>query len=555
MSRAAVRQMAGLGLIGATAFVALMAVLSWASSLTGSRAETFGAVDIDANAISIVIRQEPPQLDSTRMQDVVSAMIAGHTIEGLTRYGTTGVEPGVAERWDIRADGATFWLRGDARWSDGVPVTAHDFVFAWATTVDPENASPYAFVMYVLKNAEAINTGKLPRDALGVRAIDDRTLEIEFENPVPYFESLAAFQTLLPIREDFYRSRNGRYAADVDDLLFNGPFTMTRWVHGSNIRLEKNPAYWDRDSIRLDVIDIPFITPDNTARLNLYRDQQIVDVDHLNAEALDQVLAARWPLGRFSDGSVWYLSMNQRPGRPTSNHNLRKALQLANDNGELLYKVLKVPSYTPTNTLFPAWLRGERALFVQEHPPPVVTQDLAAARKHLELARQELGLDAFPELVLLSDNSPIATKHGEYLQSHLKRTLGLDLRLDRQIFKQRIEKSLNGEFDIAILGWSPDYNDPLTFGDLFASWNVNNYGRYANPEYDAQVRIAQRSIDQGVRMAAFAEMQRMLIDDVTVIMNYERGVMYIQDPRLKGVVRRQVGFEPDYTRAYLVDAP
>ena len=188
MSHAALRQMAGLALIGTTAFVALMAVLSWASSLTGNRVETYGAIDAERNAISIAIRQEPPQLDTTRMQDVVSAMIAGHTLEGLTRYGKAGVDPGVAERWEIRPEGATFWLRADSRWSDGQPVTAQDFVFAWQTTVDPVNASPYAFVMYVIKNGEAINTGKMPRDALGARAIDDRTLEVEFENPVPYFE-------------------------------------------------------------------------------------------------------------------------------------------------------------------------------------------------------------------------------------------------------------------------------------------------------------------------------------------------------------------------------
>jgi oligopeptide transport system substrate-binding protein len=556
MSRAALRQMAGLALIGALGFVALMTALSWASSLTGNRPETFGAIDVDAGAISIVIRQEPPQLDSTRMQDTVSAMVIGHIVEGLTRDGPTGgVVPGVAERWDVRPEGATFWLREDARWSDGNPVTAHDFVFAWQTTVDPANASPYAFIMYVLKNAESINTGKLPRDALGVRATDDRTLEIEFENPVPYFESVAAFQTFLPIREDFYRSRNGRYAADAADMLFNGPFVMARWVHGSNIRLEKNPNYWNRDAVKLNMIDIPYITSDSSARLNLYRDGQIADVDQLSAEALDQVLEARWPLGRFSDGSVWYLAMNQRPGRLTANYHLRKAVQLANDNSELLYKVLKIPSYAPADSLFPTWLRGEQGLFRQEHPAPVVTPDIAAAREHLELARQELGLDEFPELVVLSDNSPIASKYGEYLQNRLSQTLGLRVILDRQIFKQRLEKSLNGEFDILVQGWSPDYNDPLTFGDLYASWNPNNYGRYNNPDYDAQVRIAQRSIDQRVRMTAFAEMQRLLFEDATIVTNYERGVMYVQDPRLKGVLRKQVGFEPDYTSAYLVDAP
>ena len=257
---------------------------------------------------------------------------------------------------------------------------AHDFVFAWRTTVDPETASQYAFIMYVIKNAEAINNGTLPPDVLGARAIDARTLEVEFENPAPHFDKLVVFQTFLPIREDFYRSRDGRYAADVEDLLFNGPFVMTRWVHGSNIRLEKNQDYWNRDAIQLNRIDIPYMMPDNTARLNLYRDGQVADVDHLSAEALDQVLQERWPLGRFSDGSVWYLTMNQRPERLTANYHLRKALQLANDNGELLYKVLKIPSYTPTDSLFPAWLRGAQGLFRQEHPAPVVTPDVGWSR-------------------------------------------------------------------------------------------------------------------------------------------------------------------------------
>jgi oligopeptide transport system substrate-binding protein len=410
MSRAALRQLVWLGTLGLVALIVLMTALAWASSRTGGRPETFGAVDFERNAISTSIRFEPRQLDTTRTNDTTSGMIVGHVIEGLTRYdANANIKPGVAERWDIRADGATFWLRNDARWSDGAPVTAHDFVFAWRTVVDPATASQYAFIMYAIKNAEAINNGKLPREMLGVRAVDDRTLEVEFENSAPYFDKLVAFYTFNPIREDFYRSRNGRYGADVEDLLFNGPFVMTRWVHGSNIRLEKNPGYWNRDAVKLDLVDIPYITSDLTARLNLYRDRQIADVDHLTAEALDQVLPERWPIGRFSDGSVWYLMPNQRPGRATANYHLRKALQLANDNGELLYKVLKVPSFAPTDSFFPAWLRGVHGLFRQEHPAPVVTPNLVEARRHLALARQELGVEEVPELVVLSDNSPVIT--------------------------------------------------------------------------------------------------------------------------------------------------
>jgi oligopeptide transport system substrate-binding protein len=556
MSRVAVRQLLWLGALATAGFIVLMAALAWASSLTGGGGAATRAIDFEAGTITTSIRDEPPNLDSTQATDTYSGMILGHVIEGLLRYDEhNDLAPGVAERWDVRTDGATFWLREDARWSDGQPVTAHDFVFAWQTVVDPANASQYAFIFYVIKNGEAINTGQLPRDALGVRAVGDRQLEVEFENPVAFFDKLAAFTTYLPIREDFHASRSGRYAADADDLLYNGPFMITRWVHGASLRLEKNPYYWDRDKVPLNAVDIAYITRDAVARLNLFQDGRIVDVDFIPGEALDQVLQQRWPLGRYGDGSVWYMSFNNRPDRIPRSWHFRRALQLVNDPAELVYKVLKTPSYTVAESLFPSWLKGEHGLLRQEYPPPKVNFDLAAAREHLELAKQELGLTAFPPIVMLSDDTPAAITHSEYLQDQLRRTLGLEIRIDRQNFRQRIAKSQAGEFDIVLLGWGPDFDDPLTFGDLFASWNLANYGRYNNPELDAQVRIAQQSIDPGVRMAAFGEIQRILIEDVAAILYYERGVMYVQDPRLKGVTRRAVGPFVDYTRAYIVENP
>jgi oligopeptide transport system substrate-binding protein len=556
MSRAAVRQLLWLGALGTAAFVTLMVALAWASSLTSSGRATFGAVDFERNAISISIAQEPPQMDSTRMTDSVSGMLAAHMFEGLLRYDAHGnLAPGVAERWDVRTDGATFWLRQNALWSDGKPVTAHDFVFSWRRVVDPANASQYAFIFYVIKNGEAINSGKMPPTELGVRAADDRTIEVAFENPVAYFEKLVAFPTYLPMREDFFLSRNGRYAADADDLLYNGPFRMTEWVHGSSIRLEKNPTYWNRDAVKLDLIDIPYITSDGNAVLNLFRDRQIADVVGLGSESLDQALEERWPLGRFSDGSVWFLVPNHRPGRLTNNYNVRKALQLANDNGELVNRVLKVPSYTVADSLFPSWLKGEHGLFKQEYPPPIVTPDPAAARRHLETARQELGLDSFPPLVILVDDTAGGTKNAEYLQNLFARVLGLDIRIDKQIFRQRLAKAEAGDFDIVVYGWGPDFDDPLTFGDLYASWNLNNNAKYNNPKLDAQVRIAQRSLNQAERMAAFGEIQRILIEDVVIIPNYERGLMYVQDSRLKGVAHHAIGAQSDYTGAFLVADP
>jgi oligopeptide transport system substrate-binding protein len=557
MSRAAVRQMLWLGAAGTAAFIALMAALSWAGSLTGGGATATKAYDFETQTITTSIRSEPPQLDSTRQQDTTSDMIIGHVIEGLGRYDDkNGIAPGVAEHWEIGTDEATFWLREDSLWSDGKPVTAHDFVFAWRTVVDPATASEYAFIAYIIKNGEAINNGELPPSELGAYAVSDRVLKVEFENPIAYFEKLIAFSTFAPIREDFYRSRNGRYAADADDLLYNGPFRITRWVHGASLRMEKNPTYWNRDAIKLNAIDIAYITTDANARLNLFADGRVADVDHIPGEALEQALQNRWHLGRFADGSVWYLEVNQRPDRPVGrNLHFRKALQLANDPGELVNKVLGMPSYTVAESLFPAFIAGAEGLFRDEYPPPTIQPDPAAAREHLEMARRELGLEEFPPLVLLSQDTPAAVKHSEYLQDKLRRVLGLDVRVDRQIFKQYLDKANDGEFDILISGWNPDFNDPMTFADLFTTWNDNNRGHYENLALDRKVRAAQQSLDPRTRMAAFGEIQRILFEDAAIILNYDRGVMYVQDPHLKGVIRRAVGPEPDYTHAYVVENP
>ena len=555
MSRHAVRQVLWLGAIGTTGFIALMVALAWASSATGGGSLVGRAIDVETKTITRALAQEPPQLDSTRATDQVSLFVLGHIMEGLLRYDASNrLVPGVAERWDVRPDGATFWLRDDARWSDGRPVTAHDFAFAWRTILDPANASEYAFILYYLKNAEAINAGRMPPEALGVTAAGDLVLEVEFERPVAFFDKLVAFAVYFPVREDFYVSRDGRYGADTEDLLYNGPFMMTRWAHGAHVRLEKNPHYWNRDTVMLNVIDMPYVTSDTGAVVNLFKDGSIVSAT-LGAEQLDDAMKLRWDLGRYSDGSVFYLDFNFRPERLTSNLHLRKALQYVNDPGELVNKVIALPGYQPAVSLFPAWLTGVERSFRQEYPPLTISPDLEKARQHLELAKRELGVAELPPLVLLTGDAPIANKQAEYFQNLFSRALGIEIRIDKQIFKQRLEKMTSGDFDIVAAGWGPDFADPLTYGDLYASWNGNNRGKYNNPELDDQVRIAQNSVDPRTRMDAFGEIQRILIEDAVHLPNYERGNVYVQDPRLKGVVHRAVGTDPDYSQAYLIENP
>jgi oligopeptide transport system substrate-binding protein len=550
-TRTAGRQLALLALFGILAFIALAMLLGWLSKLTSGGGSLSEAIDPLTGTITLAMASEPPQLDSTRATDQVSGFVLGHVMESLLRRGPgTKLLPGVAERWEINEKGATFWLRADARWSDGKPVTAHDFVFAWRKIVEPANASEYAFFVYSIKNGEAINRGELPIESLGVRAVDDRTLAVDFERPTPYFEKLVVYATYGPVRQDFYEACNGRYGADADTILYNGPFRISKWVHGAQLRFEKNPYYWGADRIKLNVIDMPYVTSDANAVLNLYKDGKIATAP-LNAETLDDALEHRWKINRFNDGSVFYTEFNHRPGRLTTNVNLRRALSLVSDPGELVYKVMKVPGNLPGVSLFPAWLPGVNGLFRQEYPPKPVHVDVAEARRYLELAKQELGIETMPPLVLLTGDDPVSGPQAEYLQNVLKRTLDIDVKIDKQIFKQRLAKMTAGEFDLVAAGWGPDYDDPLTFGDLFSSWNKNNRGMYSNPELDRYVRIAQSSLDPKVRMDAFGAIQRIIQDDVVIIPSYERGLVYVRNPRLNGIVRRVVGADPDYINAYI----
>ncbi len=527
----------------------LMLGLSWASGTGGGGK----GVDAATGTVTLVLSTEPPQLDSTLTTDTISGMVLGHVMEGLLRPDQNNeLAGGAAERWEITDTGATFWLRPNARWSDGKPVTAHDFVFAWRRAVDPATASGYASILFGIRNAEAINKGQLPLTALGVKALDDRTLQVDLARPVPYFDKLMSFAVFNPIREDFYRATAGRYGADTDTLLYNGPFIIKRWVHGASLRLEKNPNYWNPLLVRIKVLDFAYVTSDASAQINLFKDGQIGFTGVADTN-LNEAMTQHWKLNRFMNGAVFYLEFNHRKGRLTANHNLRKAIQLVLDPDELVYRVIKMPGWLPGRTLFPIGLQGVEGPFRREYPPTPVAVDPVAARQYLQRAKKELRLKELPPLMLLSGDSPLTDKQAEYYQETLKRELGLDIRIDRQIFKQRLAKMTAGEFDMVLAGWSPDYADPLTFGDLFASWNLNNRGRYNNPELDRLVAVAQNSTDPRVRMDAFGGIQRILIKDAVTLPNYEDASLYVTDPRITGLVRRVAGFDPDFTHIRILD--
>jgi oligopeptide transport system substrate-binding protein len=402
-----------------------------------------------------------------------------------------------------------------------------------------------------VKNAEAVNGGKLPTSALGVRARDDRTLEVELERPTGYFLGLTAFATYLPVREDFYRARPGRYAADAGDLLSNGPFILTSWIHAASLTLERNALYWDAARVQIDRIEVPYFTGDPSTRYNLFKDGKI-DQTGLDKDLLGRAQADRFKMKSFTAGSVFYAEFNHRPGRVTSNLHLRRAIRLVFDPSEYVSKVIGIPGTRPGLSLIPSWVPGVERPFRKEYPLTPVRPDLDEARRELELARAELG-GKVPPLSWLTQDDPFTAREAEYFQYLLSSRLGVALKIDKQTFKQRLAKMTSGDFDIVSAGWGPDYADAMTFADLFASWNENNRGRWRNERFDALIRKAQATVEPRARMDAMAEAERILLDEVAILPKSEAGSIYLVSPRLTGVVRHVVGPDPDYTQARLQD--
>lgn len=509
------------------------------------------AVDFDKQQVTIALTQEPPNLNTMRTTDLVSFFVLGHIMEGLLRYDKRGrLIPAVAESFQMENREVVFNLRKEALWSDGKPVTAHDFEFAWRKMVDPEFAAPYAAILFPVLNAEAIHKGNKPVSSLGVNAVDAHTLKVTLEVPLAYFPGMMVHAAFYPVREDFFLLQGEKYGADPANLLYNGPFKLSRWTHGASLIMDKNPGYWDADQITLNRINIGYITADNRARLNLFRDNGIA-VARLDAETIKDAVSQRLKVRTFVTGGIAYLQFNMREERPSHIKSLRKAIQATLDPEVFVNKVIAVPGYKPAFSLFPSWINGTDKKFLEEYPPIVDAHNPQHAKRWMVEARMSFK-GRIPPLTLLTVSSPTGLKIAEYVQGMLNTELGLDIRIDNQTFKQYLVKANSGDFDISIASWFPDFDDIMTYADLLASWNPNNRGKYQNNDYDNWLGIVQKSSNSLDRMSAGAELQKIIHEDAMVIPLLETGSAYLLHPKLKGLVRRVIGPDPDYTYARII---
>lgn len=505
-------------------------------------------VDPDNNSITLALQSEPPNMDSSLSSDTTSSLVLTLITEGLTKIDRRGeVVPGMAERWEQDGLEVTFYLR-DALWSDGKPVTAHDFEYSFKRLVDPKTgAAGSTYFVYILEHGQEILDGKRPVEDLSVKALDDKTLWLRLSRPAPYYLTVFTGTAYRPLRQDFVEAQDGRYGADADRILFNGPFSMTSWVHSASLNVVKNSNYYANNTIPLNEIDFGYITADTRSLLNLYKDEQLAAL-RLNEEILKDTLNSGIRVRRASTNCISWIMLNQDPNRITSNKKLREAIRYALDRDRYANTIVGLPGTILIDSQFSTNLQGQKGQFIKEFPPREIEYNLTKGRQLVEEAKAELGVDEIPPIIMLiNENRQI---EGEFVQSQLVNALGLDVKVDKQTFKQSIAKFYAGDFDIARSGFCGGvFKDPVFFAGLFTSTSAFNFMAFNSPRYDELMNFTHFSTDQQARMEAFNEMQHILYDEVAIIPTIQSAWVYIQDNNVRGLQRFPAA---DFSKARIV---
>lgn len=483
---------------------------------------------------------EAETVDPAKCTDQVSMRLGESLFEGLCRLNAQGKsEPGMAERWDVSPDKRryTFHLRPGVVWSDGTPVTAQDFVHSWQRVLEPETASDYAPQLFPLVNAQAYNEGTLKDfSKVGVRAIDDRTLETTLENPIPYWIDLCAFLTLSPVHTPTVE----KYGSGWDrpgKLVGNGPFLLEEWLIDERIRLRKNPRYWDAAHVQFNTVDVLPITEANTA-LNYFMTGQadlVMDKGMVPVSLVDALKKQEWfHTGMFL--GTWFIRANvTKP--PFNDPRVRRAFALAVDKKRIVENITRLGER-------PAFSFAPPGAGHNYQPPPSPEFDPAAASKLLAEAGFPGGR-GLPRVEYLYLPLPVEKNIAIELQDMWKKNLGVEVNLVKQEQKVWLASMRELSYQLCRSSWVGDYNDPNTFLECFTIGNGNNRTGWESKRYDELIAAAAREADPDKRNGIFQQAEKLLVtDEAPIIPVYHYvGVMFRRD-NLMGVESNLIDDHP-----------
>lgn len=437
-------------------------------------------------------------------------------------------QPAGAETVDISDDKLvyTFHLREDATWSNGDPVVATDYEFAWQQALNPEVASDYAYMLYFIHNAEPYFNGEVEWSEVGVKVIDDYTLEVTLDNPLPYATDLFAFPTLAPINQKFYEEVGAdKYATDAEYFCCNGMYELTEWSHNSEIVFEKREEYWNADAVGPDEIVYKIIT-DSQAGLNSYLSREIDYTDLDSGEVVQQAEAAGFEVGVKPARSSYYLIVNTED-EFMSNQNLRLALAYAVDKQALIDTVYQndnqpMTSFTPPAIMGANDSSFQEALVAERGEMYPGSGDLEKAQEYLQAALEELGctVDELNLSIDCADDS-LRRNCATFLQEQWRQNLGIEnITVNSMQTKQVSANRQSGDYCMSLGGWSPDYNDAINFLDLWVTDGGNNDSFWSNEEYDNLIAQATAEADVEVRQQYLFDAEEILAAEMPVIPLY-----------------------------------
>lgn len=526
-----------------------------------------------------IVYTDPQTLDPNKASYTNEFQIITHVYEGLARIlpdgkGGDKVTAAGAESWE-KTENDTVWtfkLRKDAKWSDGKPVIAQHYVDSMLRLLDKDNGFDYSFFGFDLKNGEAYFNKKVKAEEVGIKAKDDYTLVMTLEKPTPHFEKKLAFISFFPIRLDVIKAGGENWGTDFKKHVFNGPFVIKDWVKQNAMTLEKNESFWDAKNVNLKTVEMKDIKEfstqaqlfethqlDITAGLNQYIDKW----KELASKGNFKLVQGKYP-------SAWFMSFNQKNGGPSGlmkNDKIRRALSLSIDRKEFLDTTFN--KHIPAYGIVPEGIKLGDTEFRKTHPEDLKSEYEKYKGKDKEL--QEMFKEGLRELGKSDDLSTVSISYlstgetslqkavQEYWQQAWEKRIGVKVKLnimgDSKIFRQARNEF---KYDIVMNGWHGDYDDPLTFIDLWLTGTpyAAQYGGYGNPKYDELFKKLDGESDLKKRDEVYAKLEKMLVAEDYAIapLYYEETVRFMHN-YVKEVSFPMFGPQYEFSRAYTAGRP
>ncbi|MBQ4815820.1 peptide ABC transporter substrate-binding protein [Bacillus pumilus] len=535
--------------------VFLLVLTIFVSACSGKQSSDKGTASKDSKQEATILEsQEMPAMDTIQASDTISFTTMNNVFEGLYRFNDKEeLVPGMADGEPVANKDKTVYniKLKDAKWSNGDPVKAQDFVYAWQRALDPEQKSEYGPYMMVgkIKNADKVYNKKAKPDELGIKAVSDKELQITLEKPIPYFQSLLSFPTFYPVNEKFVKEQGDKYAKTAKNLVYNGPYELSSWdgPQATTWEYKKNEEYWDKKNVSMTKLTFK-VSKDPQAAVNAFEAGEADITPKLSTPAIISQYEGDKRMKRLLEPTVFWLKMNQG-NKSLKNENVRRAIATAIDKEAFVKDVLQNGSVAANYQIPKDFVHDENGKDFRDGMPKYLETNKDEAKKLFEKGLKELGTSKVT-LNYLGDDSETAKTIGAFIKDQLEKTLpGLDINIQSVPFATRIDRDKKEDYDLQMAGWGPDYLDPITFSDLFITGGGNNHMGYSNKKYDQLLKDASGKLaaKPEERWKALQEAEKVLLqDDAGLSPIYQRATNYLISNKVKGFVIHKVGPEFSY---------